>query len=178
MSTPMAATREALGDMPNPLGLQGIEFIEYATSRPQALGQALERMGFQPVARHRSREVLLYRQGDMNIIVNAHQDTERTGVHAPPALTETPVLAAIAFRVGNAAAAFRRVLELGAWAVHTEVEVMELNIPAIHGVGASRIYFVDRWKEFSIYDVDFVPIPTVNPRPPALQGLHLFGVVQ
>ena len=55
---------------------------------------------------------------------------------------------------------------------------MELNIPAIHGVGASRIYFVDRWKEFSIYDVDFVPIPTVSPRPPALQGLHLFGVVQ
>ena len=126
MSTPMVATREALGDMPNPLGLQGIEFIEYATSRPQALGQALERMGFQPVARHRSREVLLYRQGDMNTIVNAHQDTERTGVHAPPALTETPVLAAIAFRVGNAAAAFRRVLELGAWAVHTEVEVMEI----------------------------------------------------
>ena len=167
MSTPMVATREALGDMPNPLGLQGIEFIEYATSRPQALGQALERMGFQPVARHRSREVLLYRQGDMNIIVNAHQDSERTGLHAPPALTEAPVLAAVAFRVSNAAAAFRRVLELGAWAVHTEVEVMELNIPAIHGVGASRIYFVDRWKEFSIYDVDFVPIPTVNPRPPA-----------
>src|SRR3989344_66379 len=111
MSTPMVATREALGDMPNPLGLQGIEFIEYATSRPQALGQALERMGFQPVARHRSREVLLYSQGDMNIIVNAHQDTERTGVHAPPALTETPVLAAIAFRVGNAAAAVRRVVQ-------------------------------------------------------------------
>ena len=86
------------------------------------------------------------------------------------------MLAAVAFRVGNVAAAFRRVLELGAWAVHTEVEVMELNIPAIHGVGASRIYFVDRWNEFSIYDVDFVPIPTVTPRPPALQGLHLFGV--
>ena len=172
MSTPMMAAREALGELPNPLGLQGVEFIEYATSRPQALGQALERMGFQPVARHRSREVLLYRQGDMNIIVNAHQDAERTGLHAPPALTEAPVLAAVAFRVGNAAAAFRRVLELGAWAVHTEVEVMELNIPAIHGVGASRIYFVDRWKEFSIYDVDFVPIPTVTPRPPALQGLH------
>lgn len=98
MSNPMMATREAVGDLPNPLGLQGVEFIEYATSRPQALGQAMERMGFQPVARHRSREVLLYRQGDMNIIVNAHQDNERTGVHAPPALTEAPVLTAIAFR--------------------------------------------------------------------------------
>ena len=114
----------------------------------------------------------------MNINVNAHQYNERTGVHAPPALTEAPVLTAIAFRVGNAAAAYRRVLELGAWAVHTEVEVMELNIPAIHGVGSSRIYFVDRFREFSIYDVDFVAIPTVAPPPAVLAGLHLFGVVQ
>jgi 4-hydroxyphenylpyruvate dioxygenase len=178
MSTPIMAAREALGDMPNPLGLQGVEFIEYSTSRPQALGQALEGMGFRPVARHRSREVLLYRQGEMNIIVNAHQDTERTSLHAAPTLTEAPVLAAIAFRVANTAAAYRRVLDLGAWAVQTEVEVMELNIPAIHGVGNSRIYFVDRWRDFSIYDVDFVKIPSLNPPPPTLPGLHLFGVVQ
>ena len=112
MSTPMMAAREALGELPNPLGLQGVEFIEYATSRPQALGQALERMGFQPVARHRSREVLLYRQGEMNIIVNAHQDEANTGTGASPALTQAPVLTAIAFRVANAAAAYRRVLEL------------------------------------------------------------------
>jgi 4-hydroxyphenylpyruvate dioxygenase len=174
MSTPMAADRESLGTLPNPLGLQGVEFIEYATARPQALGQALERMGFKPVARHRSREVLLYRQGGMNIIVNAHQGEGDNG----PAPGDTPVLSAIAFRVGNAAAAYRRVLELGAWAVHTEVQVMELNIPAIHGVGTSRIYFVDRHREFSIYDVDFVPIPTVDPHPPAQHGLHLFGLVQ
>ncbi|MFN9470849.1 4-hydroxyphenylpyruvate dioxygenase [Acidovorax sp.] len=174
MSTPMAADRESLGTLPNPLGLQGVEFIEYATARPQALGQALERMGFKPVARHRSRDVLLYRQGGMNIIVNAHQGEGDNG----PAPGDTPVLSAIAFRVGNAAAAYRRVLELGAWAVHTEVQVMELNIPAIHGVGTSRIYFVDRHREFSIYDVDFVPIPTVDPHPPAQHGLHLFGLVQ
>lgn len=174
MSTPMAADRESLGTLPNPLGLQGVEFIEYATARPQALGQALERMGFKPVARHRSREVLLYRQGGMNIIVNAHQSVGDNG----PVPGDTPVLSAIAFRVGNAAAAYRRVLELGAWAVHTEVQVMELNIPAIHGVGTSRIYFVDRHREFSIYDVDFVPIPTVDPHPPAQHGLHLFGLVQ
>lgn len=174
MSTPMAADRESLGTLPNPLGLQGVEFIEYATARPQALGQALERMGFKPVARHRSREVLLYRQGGMNIIVNAHQGEGDKG----PAPGDTPVLSAIAFRVGNAAAAYRRALELGAWAVHTEVQVMELNIPAIHGVGTSRIYFVDRHREFSIYDVDFVPIPTVDPHPPAQHGLHLFGLVQ
>jgi 4-hydroxyphenylpyruvate dioxygenase len=55
---------------------------------------------------------------------------------------------------------------------------MELHIPAIHGVGASRIYFVDRWREFAIYDVDFVPIPGVERQPPALEGLHWFGIVQ
>src|SRR5207344_217550 len=90
--------------------------------------------------------------------------------------TETPAIAAIALRVRDAAAAYRRALDRGAWAVPTHVEVMELNIPAIHGVGTSRIYFVDRYKDFSIYDVDFVPIPTVDPHPPALAGLHWFGL--
>lgn len=64
--------REAISEVPNPLGLDGIEFVEYATTRPQALGQVLEMMGFRPVARHRSREVLLYRQGAMNVVINAH----------------------------------------------------------------------------------------------------------
>jgi 4-hydroxyphenylpyruvate dioxygenase len=59
-----------------------------------------------------------------------------------------------------------------------QVEVMELHIPAIHGVGASRIYFIDRSEAFSIWDVDFVPIPTVDPHPQALAGLHWFGIVQ
>ena len=174
MTLASVADREAIGSLPNPLGLLGIEFVEYATSRPQALGQVLERLGFVPVARHRSREVQLYRQGDMHIIVNAHQG----GLSGQAAPSETPVIAAVAFRVRDAASAYRRVLELGAWAVPTQVEVMELNIPAIHGVGASRIYFVDRHREFSIYDVDFVPIPGVDQCPPAQHGLHLFGVVQ
>jgi 4-hydroxyphenylpyruvate dioxygenase len=171
MSPLQASDREGLGPLPNPLGLAGIEFVEYETARPQALGQALEQIGFRPVARHRSREVLLYRQGGMNIIVNAHRV-------AGVAAEGEPQIAAIAFRVRDAAAAWRRVLDLGAWPVATQVEPMELNIPAIHGVGASRIYFVDRWREFSIYDVDFVPIPTVDPHPPALAGLGWFGIVQ
>ena len=168
------ADREAIGELPNPLGLEGIEFIEYATTRPQALGQVLERMGFRPVARHRSREVMLYRQGGMNVVINAHVSSLPRGVQPG----ETPVITAIALRVHDAAAAYRRALDKGAWGVPTQVEVMELNIPAIHGVGSSRLYFVDRWREFSIWDVDFVPIPTVDPRPPALADLHWFGIVQ
>jgi 4-hydroxyphenylpyruvate dioxygenase len=171
---PQTVEREAIAEQPNPLGLAGIEFVEYATSRPQALGQVLETMGFRPVARHRSREVLLYRQGTMNIVINAHDGARPSSV-AP---TETPVIAAVAFRVHDAAAAYRRALDRGAWAVPVQVEVMELHIPAIHGVGASRIYFVDRNEAFSIWDVDFVPIPTVDRYPPAVAGLHWFGLVQ
>jgi 4-hydroxyphenylpyruvate dioxygenase len=159
--------REAIQEGPNPLGMEGIEFIEYETSQPQQLGQVLEKMGFRPIARHRSREVLLYRQGDLNVIVNAHDK-----------LNDKPVIVAMALRVRDASAAYKRALERGAWAIPTNVEVMELNIPAIHGVGSSRIYFVDRYKEFSIYDVDFTPIPTVDQHPPAVAGLHFFGIVQ
>jgi 4-hydroxyphenylpyruvate dioxygenase len=166
--------RELIADADNPLGLDGIEFIEYSTSKPQALGQVLEMMGFRPIARHRSREVLLYRQGEMNVIVNAHVSSLPRTVQ--PA--EAPVIAAIAFRVRDASAAYRHAIARGAWVVPTNVEVMELNIPAIHGVGASRVYFVDRYRDFSIYDVDFTLIPTVDPHPPALAGMHWFGVVQ
>lgn len=166
-----AVEREALVEGVNPLGIEGVEYVEYRTGRPQALGHVLELMGFRPVARHRSREVLLYRQGAMNVIVNAHS---ATGGAAP----EHPRLAAVALRVRDAAAAHRHALDLGAWDVPVRVQPMELHIPAIRGVGASRIYFVDRWREFSIYDVDFVPVPGVDPDPPALAGLHWFGVVQ
>ena len=159
--------REAIQEGANPLGMEGIEFIEYATAKPQQLGQILETMGFRPIARHRSREVLLYRQGDINVIVNAHEK-----------LNDKPVIVAIALRVRDASAAYKSALERGAWAIPTNVEVMELNIPAVHGVGESRIYFVDRYKEFSIYDVDFTPIPTVDQHPPAVAGLHFFGIVQ
>ena len=168
------AERETLSDPSNPMGIEGVEYIEYRTAKPQALGQVLELMGFRPVARHRSREVLLYRQGPMNVIINAHAGS---GSHAQP-LPEVPAIAAIALRVRDAAAAHARALELGAWDVPVRVAPMELHIPAIHGVGASRLYFVDRHREFSIYDVDFVPIPGVEPQPPALAGLRWFGVVQ
>jgi len=158
----------------NPLGMNGIEFVEYATTQPQALGAVLQMHGFMPVARHRSREVMLYRQGGMNVIVNAHPDV-LPGMSAPNA---TPALSAMAFRVRDADFAYHRALDLGAWEMPTRASAMELNIPGIHGVGDSLIYFVDRYRDFSIYDVDFVYLPGVERHPPALAGLHFFGVVQ
>jgi 4-hydroxyphenylpyruvate dioxygenase len=166
--------REAVAEPLNPLGFDGIEFIEFATSKPQALGGVLERMGFRPIARHRSREVELYRQGTMNVIVNAQPaDVPRT---VQP--VERPILSAFAVRVRDADAAFERAKELGAWEIPVRARAMELNIPAIHGVGESLIYFVDRYDEFSIYDIDFRAIPTVDPHPSALAGLTFFGIVQ
>ena len=159
--------QDSFSDASNPVGLDGIEFIEYSTGKPQALGQVLEMMGFRPVARHRSREVLLYRQGALNIVIDAHEPAQ-----------ELPAISAIGLRVRDARAAYRHVLERGAWEVPTHPEAMELNIPAIHGVGGTRIYFIDRYREFSIYDVDFVPIPSVDAKPPAVAGMHFFGIVQ
>jgi 4-hydroxyphenylpyruvate dioxygenase len=166
--------REAVPEPHNPLGIDGLEFIEFATSKPQAMGGVLETMGFRPIARHRSREVELYRQGTMNVIVNSQPaDVPRT---VQP--VERPVISAIAIRVRDADAAFQRALDLGAWAIPVRARAMELNIPAIHGVGESLIYFIDRYDDFSIYDIDFRAIPTVDPHPPAIAGMSFFGVVQ
>ena len=154
----------------NPLGIDGIEFIEFMAPQPQALGALLQTLGFMPIARHRSREVTLYRQGSMNLIVNAAAGTE--------AATTTPQLSAIALRVRDAGHAYRHAVELGAWEMPTRAQAMELNIPGIRGVGQSLVYFVDRYRDFSIYDVDFLTLAGANRAPPALAGLHYFGIVQ
>jgi len=159
------AVSERLPEPSNPVGVDGLEFVEYATSQPHVFGALLEQMGFAQVARHRSREVLLYRQGGMNLIVNSHGATEAT-----------PSLSAIALRVRDAAFAHRHSLDLGAWDMPTRASAMELHIPGIHGVGDTLIYFVDRYRDFSIYDVDFVA--NANPQAQAVAGLHWFGVVQ
>src|SRR5579859_7063492 len=143
----MTSAEEAIPPPHNPLGLDGIEFVEYACSQPQAFGAVLQQMGFAAVARHRSREVVLYRQGTMNLIVNSAEGQ-------PGAGSATPQVVAIALRVRDAGQAFRHSIDLGAWEMPTRASAMELHIPGIHGVGESLIYFVDRYKDFSIYDVD------------------------
>ena len=161
------SVKEQLPEPSNPLGIDGLEFVEYATSQPQSFGALLQNLGFAAVARHRSREVMLYRQGPMNLIVNAHE-----------ANSAIPTLSAYALRVRDAAYAHQHALELGAWDMPTRASAMELNIPGIHGVADTLIYFVDRYRDFSIYDVDFVPLVGSDARPPAVAGLHWFGIVQ
>ncbi|WP_292937398.1 4-hydroxyphenylpyruvate dioxygenase [Noviherbaspirillum sp.] len=155
----------------NPMGTDGFEFIEYAAPDPKALGALFEQMGFAAIARHRHKDVTLYRQGDINFIINAEKDSFAQRF----ARQHGPSICAIAFRVKDAAYAYRRALEFGAWGFDNKTGPMELNIPAIKGIGDSLIYFVDRWRgkegasgaigDISIYDVDFVAIPGAAANP-------------
>ncbi|HSE78161.1 MAG TPA: 4-hydroxyphenylpyruvate dioxygenase [Alphaproteobacteria bacterium] len=149
------------------MGTDGFEFVEYTAPDTKALGRLFESMGFLAVARHRSKDVTLYRQGDVNFIVNAEPDSFAQSfarVHGPSAC-------AMAFRVRDAAAAYRRALALGAKPFLGKVGPMELSIPAIEGIGGSLIYLVDRYgSQGSIYDIDFRWLPAA-PRAPKGVGL-------
>lgn len=173
----MATVQENLPQPTNPLGVCGVEFIEYATSQPQALGALLQQFGFSPVARHRSREITLYQWGTLNIVVNAAPSLSGQAAPAVPTLT------AMALRVANAAQAHAAACHLGAWDIPTRASAMELNIPGIHGAGDSLIYFTDRFAgnhgaTLSIYDVDFVPLPATAPAVLDCPAVQFFGVVQ
>ena len=165
--------REAIADGANPLGLDGIEYIEYATSKPQALGQVLEMMGFRPIARHRSREVTLYHQGRMNIIVNAHVSVLPRA--AQPA--ETPVISALALRVRSAAAAYRHVIERGAGRADARGGD-GIEHPRDSRRGRQPHLF--RGSLSGLLDLrrGFHADPDCRSVPPALAGMRFFGVVQ
>ena len=139
----------------NPLGTDGFEFVEFTSPEPERLKGLMELMGFTAVARHRSKNVLRFRQGDINFILNMEpsgQPADFREVHGPSAN-------AMAFRVKDAAKALALAVERGARPVQGLAGPMELNIPAIEGIGGSNLYLVDRYGAQEIYDVDFVPIP-------------------
>jgi 4-hydroxyphenylpyruvate dioxygenase len=143
----------------NPIRTDGFEFVEYAAPDPKALGALFERMGFVAVARHRHKDVTLWKQGGVNFIVNAEPRSFAQNF----ARRHGPSVCAMAFRVKDAAHAYEKLLERGAWGVEARPGPGELNIPAIKGIGDSLIYLVDRYPENdygnTIYDVDFKPLP-------------------
>jgi len=147
----------------NPMGTDGFEFVEYTAPDPQLLRVLFERLGFPATARHRSKNVTLHRQGDINFIINAEPDSFAQRF----AREHGPSACAMAFRVRDAAHAYNRCLALGAKPIESQAGPMELQIPAIEGIGASLIYLVDRYGEQTIYDVDFVPLPQTPGRPSA-----------
>jgi len=146
----------------NPMGTDGFEFVEYAALDPTPIAGVLEAMGFSAVARHRSKNVTLYRQGGINFVVNAEPNSNATAF----AQVHGASVNAMAFRVKDAAQVYKRALEMGAEGVPAKLGPMELNIPAIKGIGGSLLYLVDLYGERgSIYDVDFEFFPNVERRP-------------
>ncbi|MBN3562734.1 4-hydroxyphenylpyruvate dioxygenase [Aliamphritea spongicola] len=146
----------------NPMGLDGFEFVEFSASERGHLEPVFEMMGFTCIARHRSKDAVLFRQGDINFIINyepgsnAHYFAEEHG----------PSACGMAFRVKNSHHAYHRALQLGAQPVEIPTGPMELRLPAIKGIGGAPLYLIDRYQDgSSIYDIDFEYIDGVDRHP-------------
>ncbi len=138
----------------NPLGTDGFEFVEYTAATEQGIAdlkQLFKSLGFTEVAKHRSKEAWLYKQGDVNFIVNGQPNSQAEQFAAE----HGPSVCAMAFRVKDAAEALKHAVANGAKPYQNQVGPMELNIPAVYGIGSSLLYFVDRYGQNSVYDVDF-----------------------
>jgi 4-hydroxyphenylpyruvate dioxygenase len=153
----------------NPMGTRGFEFVEFTGPDPAHLDRTFRLLGFQPVAQHRSKPVTLYRQGDVNFILNA----EKGGFPGAFAAAHGPSVCAIGIRVDDAPAALRRAQALGAKVLLSDAGPMEVTLPAVEGIGGSRIFFIDRFGgEGSIYDIDFRTLPDAE-KNPAGAGLKI-----
>ena len=146
----------------NPMGLMGFEFVEFAAPTPGVLEPLFERLGFTLVARHRSKDVVLYRQGGINFIVN--RDPKSPAAYF--AAEHGPSACGLAFRVKDSHLAYNRALELGAQPIEMPTGPMELRLPAIKGIGGAPLYLIDRHEDGqSIYDIDFEFVTGVERRP-------------
>lgn len=158
----------------NPVGLDGFEFVEFCAPERGILEPVFAVMGFTEIAQHRSKDVHLWRQGAINLIINYEPKSAAwyfAREHGPSAC-------GMAFRVKDARKAYDHLLENGAEPVHVETGPMELHIPAIRGIGGAILYLVDRYdggergESLSIYDIDFEYLPGVD-RNPVGAGFHI-----
>ncbi len=150
-----------MGNIPNPMGTDGFEFVEYTAPDTRALENLFSQMGFVAIAQHRSKDVVLYRQGGINFLIN-HEPTSFAQAFAK---VHGASICAFGIRVKNAAKSYERAIKQGAESHPFDVRPMELNIPAIRGIGRSLIYLIDRYGDRSIYDVDFNAYEGVEFRP-------------
>lgn len=152
----------------NPTGLMGFEFVEFASPTPNTLEPVFEKLGFSLVARHRSKDVVLFRQGAINFIVNREPGTAA----AYFAAEHGPSACGLAFRVKDSHEAYARALALGAQPLEMPTGPMELRLPAIKGIGGAPLYLIDRFEDArSIYDIDFEFVEGAE-RHPAGHGLE------
>jgi 4-hydroxyphenylpyruvate dioxygenase len=146
----------------NPMGLAGFEFVEFSATKPGLLEKTFEGMGFSHVANHRSKNVQLFRQGDINFIINYEKNSHASYF----AQEHGPCACGMAFRVKDSQFAYEKALELGAQPIDIPTGPMELRLPAIKGIGGAPLYLIDRYEDGkSIYDIDFEFIEGVELHP-------------
>ena len=152
----------------NPMGLDGFEFVEFTAPEEGVLEPIFAVMGFTKVAVHRSKNVTLWRQGDINFITNYEKNCHASyyaDEHGPSAC-------GMAFRVKNSQQAYSRALKKGAQPVQIDTGPMELCLPAIKGIGGATVYLIDRYEEGrTIYDIDFDWVEGVDKHPQG-HGFH------
>lgn len=152
----------------NPAGTDGFEFVEFAHSDPEKLASLFRRMGFVPVARHKNKDITVYRQGDINYVLNAEKESFGDRF----VKTHGPCAPSMAWRVVDADHAFKHAVSLGAEPYEDEDKT--LNVPAIRGIGGSLIYFVDQYGgKGSPYSNEFDWIDAVDPRPTGVGFFYL-----
>jgi len=157
-------------DHDNPMGLDGFEFVEFSAPERGVLEPVFETLGFVQVARHRSKDVCLWRQGDVNFVVN-YEPRSYADYYAEE---HGPSACGMAFRVKDSHHAYRRALDLGAQPVDIPTGPMELRLPAIRGIGGAPLYLIDRYEDGSaIYDIDFEWLDDVDRRPAGLGLKHI-----
>lgn len=142
----------------NPIGTDGFEFVEYTTDKPDEMRVLFEKLGFAAVGKHRSKNVIHYKQGDINFLLNLEDSGQPSAfrdIHGAGAN-------AMAFRVKDAAHAFSEAVKRGAEPIEPKTGPMELNIPGIKGIGGLNVYLVDRYGAQTIYDIDFKPFDDQN----------------
>lgn len=145
MTTPKSETLD------NPVGLDGIEFVEYASTKPEELENLFFKVGFQKIGQHKRKNVTLYRQNQINFVINSEPGTFAQKF----AKQHGPSICATGFRVKNAQKAFETAVARGAKPIEAKGDPASHSFPAVYGIGDSAIYFIDRYKDRVHYDEDF-----------------------
>lgn len=157
--------RDQHAKIANPMGVDGFEFVEFSAPDHGVLEPVFELLGFERVARHRSKSAELWRQGGINFVVNYEPKSAAWYF----AREHGPCACGLAFRVRDARRAYARALGLGAEPVDNPCGPMELRLPGIRGIGGAALYLIDRWEDGkSIYDIDFSYLPEATRHPPGV----------
>jgi len=152
----------------NPVGTDGFEFVEFAHHEPEQLSQLFAQMGYKAVAYHTTKNITIWRQGDINYILNAEPNSHGMKF----AEEHGPCAPSMAWRVVNAQHAFEHAVKLGAEPYMGEGKV--LDVPAVVGIGGSLLYFIDTYGETgSPYSMEFEWLEEADPKPEGLGFYYL-----